>query len=132
MKVVRQVLLFKNSFREVNKLIHPNAVIPIRLSGKVVSPDVMRNVLSFVVLYFGLIVLGTIVLSFMGIDLLTSLGAAMSSIGNIGPGFGSLGPTENYAHLPGAAKWVLSLLMMAGRLELFTVIILFFPAFWHR
>ncbi len=132
MKVVRHVLLFKNSFREIKKLIHPSAVIPIRLNGSVVSPDVMRNVLSFAVLYFALMVLGTIVLSALGIDLMSSLGAAMSSLGNVGPGFGSLGPAENYAHLPSLAKWVLALMMMAGRLELFTVLILFFPTFWRR
>lgn len=132
MKVVRHVLLFKNSFREVKKLIHPSAIIPIRLNGNVVSPDVMRNVLSFAVLYMALIIVGTIVLSAFGIDLLTSLGAVMSSVGNIGPGFGTIGPAENYAHLPGAAKWILAMMMMAGRLELFTVLILFFPTFWRR
>ncbi|NND72375.1 MAG: TrkH family potassium uptake protein [Rhodothermales bacterium] len=132
MKVVRHVLLFKNSFREIKKLIHPSAVIPIRLSGKVVSADVMRNVLSFAVLYLALLVVGTIVLSFLGLDLLTGLGAAISSVGNVGPAFGTLGPAENYAHLPALAKWVLALMMMAGRLELFTVLILFFPTFWRR
>lgn len=132
MKVVRHVLLFKNSFREVKKLIHPSAIIPVRLNGTVVSPDVMRNVLSFAVLYMALIIIGTIVLAALGIDLLTSLGAVMSSVGNVGPGFGTIGPAENYAHLPGLAKWVLALMMMAGRLELFTVLILFFPTFWRR
>jgi trk system potassium uptake protein TrkH len=92
----------------------------------------MKNVLSFIVLYLGLIGVGTMSMAFFGIDLLTSFGATLSSVGNVGPAFGSLGPTENYAHLPQMAKWILSFLMMAGRLEIFTAIIIFVPAFWRR
>ena len=131
-KVIRHVLMFKNSFKEVKQLIHPQAVIPIRLGDRVVSQDVMRNVLSFIVLYLGLIGVGTLAMSFFGLDLLTAFGATVSSVGNVGPAFGTLGPTENYAHIPTAGKWVLSFLMMAGRLEIFTVIIIFVPAFWRR
>ncbi len=131
-KVIRQILLFKNSFREIKQLIHPSAVIPVRISGKVVPQDVLKNVLSFIVLYFGLIFFGTVVLGALGLDLVTSFSGAMSCVGNIGPAFGTLGPAENYAHIPAVGKWVLSLLMMAGRLEIFTVMILFVPAFWRR
>ena len=131
-KVIRQILLFKNSFKEIKQLVHPSAVIPVRISGKVVPPDVLKNVLSFVVLYFAMIFFGTCVLSAVGIDLISALTGAMSSLGNIGPAFGSLGPTDNYAHIPAAGKWVLSIMMMAGRLEIFTVMILFVPAFWRR
>lgn len=131
-KVMRHVLMFKNSFREIKQLIHPQAVLPIRLGDRVVTQDVMRNVLSFIVLYIGLLGAGTLAMSLLGLDLLTAFGAALSSVGNIGPAFGTLGPTENYAHLPALGKWVLSFLMIAGRLEIFTVIILFVPAFWKR
>ena len=131
-KVIRHVLMFKNSFKEIKQLIHPQAVIPIRMGDRVVSNDVMRNVLSFIVLYFGLIGIGTMAMAFLGLDILTAYGATLSSVGNIGPAFGTLGPTENYAHLPAVAKWVLSFLMMAGRLEIFTAIIIFVPAFWRR
>jgi trk system potassium uptake protein TrkH len=131
-KVVRQVLLFKNSYREIRQLIHPQAVIPLRLSGQVVSPDIMRNVLSFIVLYLGLVTFGTLAMSAFGLDLMSAIGASISSIGNVGPAFGTLGPTENYAHIPAAGKWFLSLLMMAGRLEVFTVLILFAPSYWRR
>jgi trk system potassium uptake protein TrkH len=131
-KVIRHVLMFKNSFREIRQLIHPAAVIPVRLNGEVVPRDILSNVLSFIVLYIGGIGLGTAVLFVVGIDLLSAFGASMSSIGNIGPAFGTFGPTENYAHVPAFGKWALSLLMMAGRLELFTVLILFAPAYWKR
>ena len=131
-KVIRHVLLFKNSFKEVNQLIHPQAVIPIRLGQRIVSQEVMRNVLSFMVLYLGLIGLGTFMMALFGLDVQTAFGAAISSVGNVGPAFGGLGPTENYASLTDAAKWTLSLLMLAGRLEIFTIVILFVPAFWKR
>ena len=131
-KVIRHVLMFKNSFKEIKQLIHPQAIMPIRLGGKVVPPEVMKNVLSFIVLYLGLIGVGTMAMAFFGLDLLTSFGATLSSVGNIGPAFGTLGPTENYAEVPLLGKWVLSFLMMAGRLEIFTAIIIFVPVFWRR
>jgi len=131
-KVVRHVLLFKNSFKELKQLVHPQALMPVRLNTEVVPDAVMRNVLSFFALYFGLVALGTAVMSFIGLDLLSAFGATISSVGNIGPAFGTFGPTENYAHVPLVGKWVLSILMMAGRLEIFTVLILFVPAFWQR
>ncbi|GMQ81637.1 MAG: TrkH family potassium uptake protein [Rhodothermia bacterium] len=131
-KVIRHVLMFKNSFKEVRQLIHPQAVIPIRLNDTVVPQEVMRNVLSFIALYLGLVALGTLAMSMFGLDLISALGAALSSVGNIGPAFGSLGPTDNYAQIPMMGKWVLSFLMLAGRLEIFTMIIFFIPAFWRR
>ena len=131
-KVIRHVLVFKNSFKEIRQLIHPQAVIPIRLGDKVVSKDVMRNVLSFLILYIAAITFGTLVMGLLGFDLLSAVGVAISSVGNIGPAFGTFGPTENYAHLPAIGKWVMAILMMAGRLEIFTVLILFVPSFWRR
>ncbi|GIV62164.1 MAG: hypothetical protein KatS3mg044_1030 [Rhodothermaceae bacterium] len=133
-KVVRHVLVFKNSFRELraNRSIHPQAVVPLRLNGRVVPPEVMGNVLSFIVLYIAGITAGIALLALMGMDLMSAIGASISAIGNIGPGFGTVGPVENYAHLPLPGKWVLALLMVAGRLEIFTVLILFVPAFWRH
>jgi len=131
-KVIRHVLMFKNSFKEIKQLIHPQAVMPIRLGDRVVGSDVMKNVLSFIVLYLGLLGVGTMVMAFFGLDLLTAFGATLSCVGNVGPAFGTVGPTENYAHVPFLGKWVLSLLMMAGRLEIFTAIIIFVPAFWRK
>ncbi|MBO6576692.1 MAG: potassium transporter [Rhodothermales bacterium] len=131
-KVVRHVLLFKNSFKEVKQLVHPQAVLNVRLNDRVVPQEVMRNVLSFIVLYFALIGLGTLAMTVVGADILTAFGGALSSVGNVGPAFGTLGPAENYAHIPAAGKWVLSFLMVAGRLEIFTMLIIFAPSFWRR
>jgi len=131
-KVVRHVLLVKNSFREVKQLVHPQAILPIRLNGNVVPKDVMGNVLSFIVLYLGLFFAGTLVMAALGLDLMSAFGAALSCIGNIGPAFGTMGPTENYAHVPALGKWVLSFLMVAGRLEIYTILILLAPTFWRR
>ena len=111
---------------------HPQAIIPIRLNDQVVSGDIMRNVLSFVVLYVATACIGAMALCLVEMDLLTALGGAISAVGNVGPAFGTLGPTENYAHVPLAGKWVLAILMMLGRLEIFTVLVLFVPAFWRR
>ncbi|MFQ5569339.1 MAG: TrkH family potassium uptake protein [Rhodothermales bacterium] len=131
-KVIRHVLVFKNSFKEIRQLIHPRAVMPVRLNGTVVPRDVMRNVLSFIVLYIASVTFGTAVMALLGYDLLSAVGVSISSVGNIGPAFGMFGPTENYAHLPDIGKWIMSILMMAGRLEIFTVLILFMPSFWRR
>jgi trk system potassium uptake protein TrkH len=130
--VIRHLLLYKHTYREIKRLVHPQAIIPIRLNGQVVSSEVMRNVLSFVVLYAATACVGAMALTLVGMDLLTALGGAISAVGNIGPAFGTLGPAENYAHVPLAGKWVLTLLMMLGRLEIFTVLVLFVPAFWRR
>ena len=131
-KVVRVLLILKNSFRELRQLVHPQAILPIRLDHRVVPEGIMRNVLSFVVFYVGLVGLGTLVMGFIGLDIWSAFSATFSCVGNVGPAFGAMGPTENYTHVPAVGKWVLSLLMMAGRLEIFTVLLLFSPAFWKR
>jgi len=131
-KIVRIALLIKNSALELKRLIHPNAVVPVRLNKKGIDPQIMTNILAFVVYYMTITVVSTIVMSAMGYDLNSSLGAVAASLGNIGPGIGAVGPVENYAHIPVFGKWFLSFLMLLGRLELFTVLILFSPAFWKR
>ena len=131
-KIVRIALLIKNSALELKRLIHPNAVVPVRLNKKGIDPQIMTNILAFVVYYMTITVVSTIVMSAMGYDLNSSLGAVAASLGNIGPGIGAGGPVENYAHIPVFGKWFLSFLMLLGRLELFTVLILFSPAFWKR
>ena len=131
-KIIRIALLIKNSAMELKRLIHPNAVVPVRLNKKGIDPQIMTNILAFVVYYMTITVVSTIVMSAMGYDLNSSLGAVAASLGNIGPGIGAVGPVENYAHIPVFGKWFLSFLMLLGRLELFTVLILFSPAFWKR
>lgn len=131
-KIIRVSLLLKNSSLELKRLIHPNAVIPVRYNNTAVDPQIITNVLAFVSFYILTIVGSMIVMSSLGYDLDTSLGAVAATLGNIGPGIGKVGPVDNFSHIPAFGKWFLSLLMLIGRLELFTVLILFSPDFWRR
>ena len=131
-KILRIVLLLKNSGMELKRLIHPNAVIPVRLNKNAVSPDILNNVFAFISFYIITLIIGVIVMAAMGYDLGTSFGSVAATLGNIGPGIGLVGPMENYAHIPVFGKWFLSFLMLIGRLELFTVLILFSPGFWKK
>lgn len=131
-KIVRIVLLIKNGFSELKRRLHPKAVIPVYMNNTPVQQNIIYNLLAFIFLYLFIFVIGTVILSLLEIDLLTSMSAAATCLGNVGPGLASVGPSENFYHLPPLAKWVLSFLMLAGRLELFTVIILFSPHFWKR
>jgi trk system potassium uptake protein TrkH len=132
MKILRIVLMLKNSFLELKRLIHPNAVIPVRLNSQAVSPQIVTNVLAFSSFYILTVMMSVIIISFLGYDLDTSFGAVAATLGNIGPGIGHVGPALNYAHFPFIGKWFLSFLMLIGRLELFTVLILFSPHFWKK
>lgn len=131
-KIVRIVLLLKNGYMELKRLIHPNAIIPVRLNHFAVSQQIISNVLAFIVLYIGIFIFGMIVMSLQGLDFESSMGAVAATLGNIGPGIGSVGPAENFSHISSFGKWFLSFLMLVGRLELFTVLILFSPAFWKK
>lgn len=131
-KIVRITLLLKNSYQELKRIIHPNAIIPVRINGKSVPPQIISNILAFVVFYMLISIGSTIVIASLGYDVESSLGAVAATLGNIGPGIGRVGPIENYAHIPDFGKWFLSFLMLIGRLELFTVIVLFSPAFWKK
>jgi len=129
-KIVRIVLLMKNSLFELKRLVHPNAVIPVRYNTRAVGQGIVTNILAFIVIYMMIVGVSMIIMSIMGFDLNTSLGAVATSIGNIGPGLGDVGPALNFYQVPGFGKWFLSFLMLIGRLELFTVILLFSPYFW--
>ncbi len=131
-KIVRIVLLLKNSYLELKRLIHPNAVIPVRLNHHSVAPQIIMNVLAFIVFYLLIFIFGVMIMTMLGLDMDSSIGSVAATLGNIGPGIGSVGPMENYYHIPEFGKWVLSFLMLMGRLELFTVLILFSPAFWRK
>ena len=131
-KCMRIMLLFKHSYRELRRLIHPRAVIPLKLQGQVVPDDVLHSVWGFFILFMSLFVAASLILSAMGLDLVTSFTAVAATIGNIGPGLGTVGPVDNYAHIPYAGKAVLILCMVLGRLEVYTVFILFIPEFWKK
>lgn len=117
---------------EFRRTLHPNAILPVRYNQKAVQQPIVFNVLAFFILYMLSFIIGTLVFSSLGLDFQTALGGAASTLGNVGPALGDLGPVENYASLPTAAKWWASFLMLIGRLELFTVLILFTPFFWKN
>ncbi|MBN2615991.1 MAG: TrkH family potassium uptake protein [Bacteroidales bacterium] len=129
-KIIRHILLFKNSRLELKRSLHPNALIPVKYDGRTVSQQIIFNVMAFFLLYLFLFVIGIFLLTLLGLDLQTSMGASIASLGNIGPGIGGVGPVENYAFIPDAGKWILSFLMLMGRLELFTVLVVLSPSFW--
>lgn len=131
-KVVRILLLFKNSFYELKRLVHPNAVIPIRYNRHVVDQKTVTNILAFFVFYILIFMISSILMSLWTSDIYSAFSAVATTLGNIGPGFGEIGPMENFHNLPALAKWFLSFLMLLGRLELFTVLILFSPSFWKH
>lgn len=131
-KIIRQMLLLKNSRMELKRAFHPNAILPVRFNKKSVSQDIIYKVMAFFLMYILIFSLGMIALSAMGLDFQTAVGASISSLGNIGPAIGQVGPVDNYAFMPWPAKWLLSFLMLMGRLEIFTVLILFSPQFWKR
>ncbi len=132
MKCLRVMLFFKYCLRELFYLVHPRGVAHVKIQGKVVSEDVIRSVMGFLGLYVGFFVLCTLLLSSLGVDFMTSIAATAATIGNIGPGLGMVGPVDNYANLPVLAKWLLSWCMLLGRLEIYTLIIFFAPAFWRK
>ena len=132
MKCLRIMLCFKYCYRELFNLIHPHAVSPIKIGGKSVPDDVMRSVVGFLALYMGLFALSSVALAGLGVDFTTSIAAIAASIGNIGPGFGMVGPVDNYARIPDLGKWLLIWCMLLGRLEIFTLIILIVPEFWRK
>ncbi|MGM0589319.1 MAG: TrkH family potassium uptake protein [Bacteroidota bacterium] len=131
-KMIRWLILIKNSFREIRQIIHPKAILPIRLGKQIVDADIQRTVLSFVILYIFIFGLGALVMALLGFDMMSAIGASIACLGNIGPGWGEFGPTDNYAAVPYVGKWVLILLMMIGRLEIFTILAIFAPTFWQR
>ena len=131
-KIMRVVVMLKNSTQELKRMIHPNAVIPVRLNKMAVEEPVVTSVLAFMAFYGIIAVVSMVVMSILGNDLNTSIGAVAATLGNIGPGIGKVGPALNFSEMHVAGKWFLSFLMLVGRLELFTVLVLFSPMFWRR
>ncbi|MBW2936662.1 TrkH family potassium uptake protein [Aureisphaera sp. CAU 1614] len=131
-KVVRHLIMIKNGILEFKRTLHPNAILPVRYNNKAVQQPIVFNVLAFFILYMLSFIVGVLVFSLLGLNFETSLGGAASTLGNVGPALGDLGPVQNYSGLPPAAKWWSSFLMLIGRLELFTVLILFTPFFWRN
>ena len=139
MKTVRVLLLIKFAFSEFVRLLHPQAVVNVRLGEQTVPRQVLMNLFGFFILYMGLFGIGVFVMTGLGMnaadpkeEFISAFGAVASCIGNIGPGFGCVGPTDNFAHIGGIGKWFLCFLMLLGRLEIYTVLILLAPSFWKK
>ena len=132
LKCIRMVILTKVSRNEFKHILHPNAILPVRINKQVISPSIVSTVLAFCFIYITIIVISTLLMMTMGVGAEESIGCVISSIGNMGPGLGETGPAYSWNALPDAAKWLLSFLMLLGRLELFTVLLLFTPDFWKR
>ena len=130
MKVIRILLIFKQGFREVQRLIHPRAIIPIKLGKKVMSDRIVESVWGFFAVYVMAFMVMLLALLTTGLDIITAFSAVGACINNLGPGLSDVAQT--YGALPGAAKWILCLAMLLGRLEVFTLLVLFTPMFWKR
>ena len=130
MKIIRSIVVIKYLLYEVRKLLHPKGVFNITIGENTIDDNVVRATLGFYLFYILIFVFTAVILSFTGLDVETALTASASAIGNIGPGLGSIGPTDNWGHLSDFAKWLTSFCMLLGRLEIFTVVVLFSRSFW--
>lgn len=131
-KVMRHLILIKNGLLEFKRALHPNAILMVRMNKLTIEQSIVYHVLAFFILYMILFIIGAGVLSALGLDFVSAIGAAASSLGNVGPGLGDVGPATTFSSLPNLGKYWCSLLMLLGRLELFTVLILFTPYFWRN
>ncbi|RKZ90407.1 MAG: TrkH family potassium uptake protein [Gammaproteobacteria bacterium] len=132
MKVARILLIFKHAQVQVYRLIHPRAVRLVKLGERPVDKEVMQSILGFFALYMGVFVAASFIMAGTGMDLPSAGASVIATLSNIGPGLGSVGPTDNFAHVPAFGKLVLAFCMLLGRLELFTVLVLVFPSFWRK
>ena len=131
-KNMRLMILARNIKNEFKRMLHPRAVLPVRVNRQVISPSIIASVNTFFVFYLFCALVGWTLLMFFGVGLTEAMSTVISSLGNVGPGLGAFGPAFSWAALPDAAKWVLSFLMLIGRLELFAVLLLFYSGFWER
>ena len=131
-KCIRIAMLFKLVRNEFLRIVHPNAIIPLRISGQVIHSKAKITLLAFFALYVGVVIGGWGIMVALGLDMTDAYGVVVTSVSNVGPALGSYGPAYSWAHMPDAAKWFSSFLMLIGRLELFSVLLLFTPGFWKK
>lgn len=130
-KIGRIIILFRNVMAELRNALHPNAIIPVRIDDRTVSTEFISGIILFAVMYIFTFIIGTVVISFIGLDFSTALCSVASALGNIGPGYGAIGNAESFSHFPDAAKWLLGWLMICGRLEIIGVFVIFSARFWR-
>jgi trk system potassium uptake protein TrkH len=132
MKILRLLILSRHTRAELKRVLHPHAVISVKVGGKVIDTRIQSSVTSFLILYVAVFIAGVFFMTSLGMDMESAMSGVAASLGNVGPGLGSLGPMDNYSAVPEAGKWLFSLLMLMGRLELYTVLLLFFPGTWRK
>ena len=131
-KNIRLLMMAKGFRNNFKRLLHPNAVIPVRINKQPIAPGIVMSAAIFVGFYVFCILVGWTVMLFLGLDFAEAFSTVVSSIGNVGPALGSYGPAFSWKALPDAAKWILSFLMLIGRLEMFCVLLLFYSGFWKK
>lgn len=132
MKIVRHLITIKNGILEFKRSFHSNAILPVRYNQRAIPQEIVFNVMAFFILYILIFIIGVAVFAFLGLDFQTALGSSASMLGNVGPAIGEVGPVNNFDVLPDIGKWWATFLMLVGRLELFTVLILLTPFFWRN
>ena len=132
MKTMRVIILAKQAYQEIFRIIHPHAVTTVKLGSRVVPVEVLHSIWGFFTLYLGLIVASSLFMAALGLDLVSAFTSVTACIFNIGPGLGSVGPAQNFMAVPILGKWILIFCMLLGRLEIYTVIVLLIPEFWRR
>ena len=131
-KMMRHLIFVKNSFLELKRIIHPNAVLPVKINGKSLSTSGVYKNMTFIFIYFLVFIIGAVALLATGIDFNTALGASVATLSNVGTGIGHVGPGGSYVMFPQTVKWILMLLMLLGRVELFSLLTLFSRSFWKN
>ncbi len=131
-KCLRILLILKHSYMELYRLVHPHAVTAVKLGKKIVYPETMASIWGFFALYLAVTVVASILMTLLGLDMMTAFSSVVATIGNVGPGFGAVNAASTYSEIPHLGKWILSFCMLAGRLEIYTVIILLIPEFWKK
>ena len=132
MKVIRMLVLVKQSVREVRKFVHPKAVISTKIDKDAIDPEIVTNILGFFFLFMLILAFFGILLTLMGVDIVTAFTSVLACLANIGPGLGGVGPSMNYADIPFFGKISLSFCMLLGRLEIYTVLVLFSRTYWRN
>jgi len=132
MKIVRIQILIKQGYRQLYRIIHPHAVVPVKLRGKVVNREIIESIWGYVFLFIFFFVVGSVIMGMLGLDMVTAFTSVLTCLANVGPGLGIVGPSEHFFFIPVLGKWVLIFCMLIGRLEIYTVLVLFLPEFWKR
>jgi trk system potassium uptake protein TrkH len=125
------MVFVKNMYLEFKRILHPRALIRIKINKEIVAPRILTHILVFLLVYLMTFILGSLFITLTGIDFITAIGGVATTLGNVGPAIGKLGPVDNFGWVSDSAKWIFSVLMLLGRLELFTILIIFTPFFWR-